>query len=892
MTLVLVVRPGRRLATSLMSAGLAALIAAGTVLASTPVTVGYRDHSYGGGAFRPSSDKPQSKLWYTDGTWFAGMFLFQTSPLLPKSEYRIYRHDGVHSWAHTSTVVDQRDSSHADYLWHEASQTLYAISVPKIPTSIPTVATDDGIKVFKYTYNAATNVYSPVAGFPKLIQNTASVPNVSQGGAPTVTIALDSTGDLWATWPHSNEVRYSKSDDGGATWSDPAQVPAQAGNSIVAGPNNSTNDSAAVIAFGAGSPNKVGIAWSDQDDIPGGADNGFYFAAINAGDNPTVGGNWNLTKLPTLVGTNETADGYINLKTTSDGSVYMVGKTPTDTANCATNKQAVLTEFFDRTPAGTWNVHLVGTVGDCNTEPQLVISEQLDTAYVFMTSPNGGGAIYRKSAPLSGSEAFKFRGPADQTSQPGTPFIKSATETVIDDPSTTKQVVTSASGIVVIANNLLKAGTANAKYYLHNEMALPAADTTDPVGSLTLNGGAATTTSATVSAAVPASDTGGSGVSLVRLSNDSATSGGVLTTGTTFAYTSPIAWSLSAGDGMKTVYAQWRDSAGNWSTPVSDTISLDATAPTGTVVINGGAAETTTAAVTLGLTTDDAINVLISNTADFTGVAPRPYAASIPWTLIGGNGVKTVYVKFIDANGNVSTSPATDTITLNSQDTTPPGAPGAPKQTLGGVLTGGIPLRLTWAAGIDPAGPGSGVAGYEIQQSTNGGAFATVATTTGTGTTLDLMLSNTSKIYRFRVRTLDNGGNQSPFATGPSFRAISYNESSTVIAYTGRWVLSDTPTYIGGKAKYSTSAGATATASILGNRVGFLSRTGPTSGSARIYIDGVLKKTVNLYAATTGIRKLMFTYAWSSIGNHKMKIVVVGTAGHPRVTLDQILVLR
>jgi hypothetical protein len=113
-----------------------------------------------------------------------------------------------------------------------------------------------------------------------------------------------------------------------------------------------------------------------------------------------------------------------------------------------------------------------------------------------------------------------------------------------------------------------------------------------------------------------------------------------------------------------------------------------------------------------------------------------------------------------------------------------------------------------------------------------------------------------------------------------------------VIAYTGTWVLSDTPTYIGGKAKYSTRAGSTATASILGNRVGFLSRTGPTSGSARIYIDGVLKTTVNLYAPTTGIRKLVFTYSWSAIGNHKMKIVVVGTAGHPRVTLDQILVLR
>src|SRR5690349_19143391 len=60
-SMTLVVRLGRRSATAFLSAALIVLVATGTVLASTPVTVGYRDHSYGGGAFRPNSDKPQSK---------------------------------------------------------------------------------------------------------------------------------------------------------------------------------------------------------------------------------------------------------------------------------------------------------------------------------------------------------------------------------------------------------------------------------------------------------------------------------------------------------------------------------------------------------------------------------------------------------------------------------------------------------------------------------------------------------------------------------------------------------------------------------------------------------------------------------------------------------------
>ena len=58
--------PVRRVATILSSLGLAAIVATGTVLAGTPVTAGWRDHGYAGGAFRPASDKPESKLWYTD----------------------------------------------------------------------------------------------------------------------------------------------------------------------------------------------------------------------------------------------------------------------------------------------------------------------------------------------------------------------------------------------------------------------------------------------------------------------------------------------------------------------------------------------------------------------------------------------------------------------------------------------------------------------------------------------------------------------------------------------------------------------------------------------------------------------------------------------------------
>jgi len=71
---------------------------------------------------------------------------------------------------------------------------------------------------------------------------------------------------------------------------------------------------------------------------------------------------------------------------------------------------------------------------------------------------------------------------------------------------------------------------------------------------------------------VPASD-GGSGPSQVALSNDG-------TNWTTRPYAASQAWTLPATNGTRTVYAKWKDAAGNWSAVKTDTIVLDTVAPT------------------------------------------------------------------------------------------------------------------------------------------------------------------------------------------------------------------------------------------------------------------------------------------------------------------------
>lgn len=663
-------RPRRR-AASFVIAVLACLLTAPMVAASTPVTDGYRDQTYGGGAFRPTADKPQSKLWFTDGSWFAGMFLYKTTNP-PKSEYRIYRLDRTtHSWVDTTTVLDTRDKTHGDYLWLEASQTLWVAS-----SYLPTAgATDDGIKIFKYSYNAGTNKYTAAAGFPITIPNTATNPATPSvlGGAASVTLERDSTGRLWAVWAMGSQVRYSTSTDG-LTWTTPAQVPTQAANSIR--PAGDKGDLASVIAFGS----NIGVAWSDHDDLPSNADNGYYFSVIAAGADPTVAGNWTLQKLPTLVASpGESADNHINMKTTSDGTVYLVGKTGKDTAGCSTNKNQPLIELFRRTPAGSWNVYLVGTVGDCDTRPQVAVSEQLGAVYVLVASPNGGGAIYLKSAPISGPDAFKFRGTADDSVQRGFPIIRSTTETLIDDVTSAKNPIGGTGDLVVMANNLTATGSPNQKFYLHAEVPLAYPDNAAPIGTLTLAGGAASTNTLSVSAAAPATDAG-SGLSLVRLSNSGAVSGGVLTTGTSYSSPGPFTWSLAGGgDGPRTVYAQWRDGAGHWSAPVSDTIIYDSVALVGGVKIDDDAAFATKVGVSLDVAATDAgsgvDNVRIANVGSVdgngilngAGATTMAYSTPKAWNLSAGDGNKTVYVQWQDGNG-IWSPVQSDSIVLDATD--------------------------------------------------------------------------------------------------------------------------------------------------------------------------------------------------------------------------------
>ncbi|MFD0589728.1 hypothetical protein ACFQZE_17185, partial [Paenibacillus sp. GCM10027627] len=182
---------------------------------------------------------------------------------------------------------------------------------------------------------------------------------------------------------------------------------------------------------------------------------------------------------------------------------------------------------------------------------------------------------------------------------------------------------------------------------------------TPPTGSFTIADGAATSVS-TVNLSVAGSDSDvGDNVTHMRFADSAAN----LSAASWLPFSNTATFSLSGGDGAKTIYMQLRDSNSGVSANYSQTILLDQTAPTGTLSINNGAAWTQSDIVTLkGTYTDGSGSGVeqarLSNTNGIWDTAWFNIADlnGLLWVLPAGQGVKTVYVQYKDRVGNLSSA--------------------------------------------------------------------------------------------------------------------------------------------------------------------------------------------------------------------------------------------
>jgi subtilisin family serine protease len=201
-----------------------------------------------------------------------------------------------------------------------------------------------------------------------------------------------------------------------------------------------------------------------------------------------------------------------------------------------------------------------------------------------------------------------------------------------------------------------------------------------------------------------------------------------------------------------------------------------------------------------------------------------------------------------------------------------------------GTSTAGV--RISWPRPIDAT---SGVCGYVLQRFVIGGTWASIAaSTTRTSVTQSLSIGTS---YQFRLRARDCAGNTT-YPVANSFRALRTQENATWITYRGTWTRQAVSGASGSYTKYATRSSASASLRFTGRSVGLVMPMSRSRGSFRVYIDNVLVKTISLYSTTTKARQVVFAQSWAAYGGHTIKVVPVGTAGHPRVDIDAFIVLR
>ena len=396
------------------------------VQASTPILYGYRDFSYPSnvGDGEITSAKPESKLWWNDGYWWGN--IWSTSG----NAYHIYRLDlPTQSWIDTGVPVDNRPESKADALWD--GNKLYIVSHQFDNGGSPAGPGDRG-ELYRYSYNVASDTYSLDSGFPV---------EVNQSQSETLVLAKDSTGTLWVTYVEDGQVMVNHSNGDDAIWATPHQLP------VASAANVNSDDISSIIAY----DNHIGVMWSDQS---GGRSMSFAAHADGGGDDAA---DWQ-----GVTAYGASGDDHINLKSLhadASGKLFAVIKTSNNSALIV----LLVCDSGDCTTPSDWDFYNVYNSNADPTRPMMMIDEDNRDLYIFArvkAIEGGDGEIYYKKAAI---DNIQFNPDAD-----GEPFIASLTEQSINDPTSTKQNVNSATGLVVLASDQ--------DYYFHNYLDLASAN--------------------------------------------------------------------------------------------------------------------------------------------------------------------------------------------------------------------------------------------------------------------------------------------------------------------------------------------------------------------------------------------------------------------------------
>lgn len=205
----------------------------------------------------------------------------------------------------------------------------------------------------------------------------------------------------------------------------------------------------------------------------------------------------------------------------------------------------------------------------------------------------------------------------------------------------------------------------------------------------------------------------------------------------------------------------------------------------------------------------------------------------------------------------------------------------------GTIVGSTISTILSWPPATDDH---TGVSSYVVRRRIGSGPWTVAA---GTVTTRSLkILMSFATATEFAVAGRDGVGNIGPQAASPAVTATLYQDRTSLARYSGRWSNTTSSTASHRNLRTSTQAGAWVEFKIHAKAIAIVGRQGPTSGKAKVYVDGVYAATIDLYRSSSRSRVVLFSRSWPTPGVHKVKLFVSGTSGRPRVDIDAFPVLR
>lgn len=318
------------------------------------------------------------------------------------------------------------------------------------------------------------------------------------------------------------------------------------------------------------------------------------------------------------------------------------------------------------------------------------------------------------------------------------------------------------------------------------------------------------------------------------------------------AFSPQTAYLSPNGDGLKdmTTFAGTWSAPTNWRLQVQaqDGTTLSETTGTGTALSATWTGDDMTAASVDGspvLVSDGLYRVVVDATDDAGHVSvPLNYAATVD-TVSPTNSAPSSYLYSGTRLGSSTT-----------------------------------PVRTSWS-GSDAGG----IASYSLRRQVIGGGYYSVSLPSPTSTYV-YQSSSFGSAYRYRLNATDRAANHDGWVYGPTFKPLLTQQSSSAVSYSGKWYSLSNSYASGGSFRYASAAGASASYTFTGSSIGWAAFKCPSCGSAKVYLDGVYRTTVSLYSSSYSYRPIVYAAHWSANGSHTIRIVVIGTAGHPRVYVD------